>query len=151
MSFSCECSTLSGRGFCDGPIPRPEDSYQVCVTECGQVEQQPSKPTTSRQKEVRLRKKERNGISRVVQRLFRDSDPEHAGTAGIRFKRARQHVSSQRFNMARHSPSTQMPPQNLSQLRRNTNKMQLVIEFIIPKFIEGSKCFERHIAHHQEL
>jgi hypothetical protein len=34
---------------------------------------------------------------------------------------------------------------------RNTNKMQLVIEFIIPKFIEGSTCFERHIAHHQEL
>jgi len=26
-----------------------------------------------------------------------------------------------------------------------------VIEFIIPKFIEGSKCFKRHTAHHQEL
>jgi hypothetical protein len=26
-----------------------------------------------------------------------------------------------------------------------------VIEFIIPKFIEGSTCFERHSAHHQEL
>ena len=25
------------------------------------------------------------------------------------------------------------------------------IEFIIPKFIEGSTCFERHTAHHQEL
>jgi len=25
-----------------------------------------------------------------------------------------------------------------------------VIEFIIPKFIEGSTCFERHTAHHQE-
>ena len=36
-------------------------------------------------------------------------------------------------------------------LRRNTNKMQLVIEFIIPEFIEGSTCCERHIAHHQEL
>jgi hypothetical protein len=36
-------------------------------------------------------------------------------------------------------------------LSRNTNKMQLVIEFIIPKFIEGSICFERHTAHHQEL
>ena len=36
-------------------------------------------------------------------------------------------------------------------LSRNTNKMQLVIEFIIPKFIEGSACFERHTAHHQEL
>jgi len=30
-------------------------------------------------------------------------------------------------------------------------KMQLVIEFIIAKFIEGSTCFERHTAHHQEL
>jgi len=29
--------------------------------------------------------------------------------------------------------------------------MQLVIEFIIPKFIEGSTCFERHTAHHQKL
>jgi len=25
------------------------------------------------------------------------------------------------------------------------------LEFIIPKFIEGSTCFERHTAHHQEL
>jgi len=29
--------------------------------------------------------------------------------------------------------------------------MQLVIEFIIPEFIEGSTCFEPHTAHHQEL
>jgi len=29
--------------------------------------------------------------------------------------------------------------------------MQLVIEFIIPKFIEGLTCFEGHTAHHQEL
>ena len=36
-------------------------------------------------------------------------------------------------------------------LSRNTNKMPpFVIEFIIPKFIEGSTCFERHTAHHQE-
>jgi hypothetical protein len=32
-----------------------------------------------------------------------------------------------------------------------TNKMKLVIEFIIPKFIEDSTCFERHTAHHQKL
>jgi len=25
------------------------------------------------------------------------------------------------------------------------------MEFIIPKLTEGSKCFERHTAHHQEL
>jgi hypothetical protein len=33
-----------------------------------------------------------------------------------------------------------------------TNMMQpCVIEFIIPTFTEGSTCFERHTAHHQEL
>jgi hypothetical protein len=30
-------------------------------------------------------------------------------------------------------------------------RCNLVIEFIIPKFVEGSTCFERHTAHHQEL
>ena len=37
------CCVLSGRGFYNGPIPRPEDSYRVCVcvcvTECYQVQQ----------------------------------------------------------------------------------------------------------------
>jgi hypothetical protein len=29
---------LSGRGVCDGPIPRPEKSYRLwCVSECDQV------------------------------------------------------------------------------------------------------------------
>jgi hypothetical protein len=29
---------LSGRGVCDGPIPRPEESYRLwCVSECDQV------------------------------------------------------------------------------------------------------------------
>jgi hypothetical protein len=37
------------------------------------------------------------------------------------------------------------------ELGRNTNKTQLVIEFIIPKFIESSTCFERHTAHYQEF
>jgi hypothetical protein len=31
-----------------------------------------------------------------------------------------------------------------------TTGCSFVIEFI-PKFIEGSTCFERHTAHHQEL
>jgi len=30
-------------------------------------------------------------------------------------------------------------------------RCSFVIEFIIPKFIEGSTCFERHTAHYQEL
>jgi len=29
--------------------------------------------------------------------------------------------------------------------------MHLVIEFIFRKFVEGSTCFERHTAYHQEL
>jgi hypothetical protein len=36
--LSCTVFVLSGRGFCDGSIPRPEASYQLwCVSECGQV------------------------------------------------------------------------------------------------------------------
>jgi hypothetical protein len=31
------------------------------------------------------------------------------------------------------------------------SRCSFVIEFIIPKFIEGSTCFERHTAHHREL
>jgi hypothetical protein len=32
MSVCCECCVLSGRGLCDGLIPRPEESYRVwCV------------------------------------------------------------------------------------------------------------------------
>ena len=32
MSLSCECCVLSGRDLCDGPIPRPEKSYRVCLS-----------------------------------------------------------------------------------------------------------------------
>jgi len=31
MSATCECCVLSGRGLCDGPIIRPEESCRVCV------------------------------------------------------------------------------------------------------------------------
>ena len=36
MDVSCECCVMSGRGLCDGPIPRPEESYRlyVCVYLC---------------------------------------------------------------------------------------------------------------------
>jgi hypothetical protein len=30
MSVSCKCCVLSGRGLCDGLVPRPEESYRVC-------------------------------------------------------------------------------------------------------------------------
>jgi hypothetical protein len=38
MFVSCTVFMLSGRGLCDGPIPRPEESYRLwCVFECDQV------------------------------------------------------------------------------------------------------------------
>jgi hypothetical protein len=50
LDVCCECCVLSGRGLCDSPIPRPEEYYllYVCVTECDQVQQQPSASTVSR-------------------------------------------------------------------------------------------------------
>jgi len=35
-SVPCEC-VVSGRGLCDGPIARPEQSHQLCVMECDQA------------------------------------------------------------------------------------------------------------------
>jgi hypothetical protein len=29
MSASCKCCVLPGRGFCDWPISRPEESYRM--------------------------------------------------------------------------------------------------------------------------
>jgi hypothetical protein len=38
MFVSCTVFVLSGRGLCDGPISRPEESYRLwCVFECDQV------------------------------------------------------------------------------------------------------------------
>ena len=35
MSACCECCVLSGRGLCDGPITRPEESFRRwCVVVC---------------------------------------------------------------------------------------------------------------------
>ena len=35
MFVCCECCVLSGRGFCDGLITRPEESYRLwCVAVC---------------------------------------------------------------------------------------------------------------------
>ena len=36
MFVCCECCVLSGRGFCDGLITRPGESYRLwCVVVCG--------------------------------------------------------------------------------------------------------------------
>jgi hypothetical protein len=38
MFVSCTVFVLSGRGLCNGPIPRPEESYRMwCVFVCDQV------------------------------------------------------------------------------------------------------------------
>jgi hypothetical protein len=44
MFVSCECCVLlSGRGLCDEPIPRPEESYRLwCVSQCDQKKLQTS-------------------------------------------------------------------------------------------------------------
>jgi hypothetical protein len=40
---------LSGRGLCDGPIPRPDESYRLwCVSECDQVGFKPTIPASAR-------------------------------------------------------------------------------------------------------
>ena len=50
MCVSCECCVLSGRGLCDEPITRLEETYQLYVCVCDQVLQQTSTPTLSKQK-----------------------------------------------------------------------------------------------------
>jgi hypothetical protein len=38
MFVPCTVFVLSGRGLCDGPIPRPEEYYRLwCVSECDRV------------------------------------------------------------------------------------------------------------------
>jgi hypothetical protein len=34
MSVSFECCVLSGRGLCDGLVPRPEESYRLWCVYC---------------------------------------------------------------------------------------------------------------------
>jgi hypothetical protein len=34
MSVCCKCCVLSGRGLCDGPITRPEESYPLWCVVC---------------------------------------------------------------------------------------------------------------------
>ena len=34
LSVFCACCVLPGRAVCEGPIPRPEESYSVCVCLC---------------------------------------------------------------------------------------------------------------------
>jgi hypothetical protein len=62
MSVCCECCVLSGRGLCDGPIPRAEESYRLwCVIVCDQMNNNPLHLTCLGRQRLDLeRKKERN-------------------------------------------------------------------------------------------
>jgi hypothetical protein len=65
MLVSCECCVLSGRGLCDEPIPRPEESYRLwCVSQCDQKELKTStlKLETGVGRRGRLKKKDHFGI-----------------------------------------------------------------------------------------
>jgi hypothetical protein len=51
MFVSCTVFVLSGRGLCDGPIPRLEESCRLwCVFECDQMEikKKPSTPAVNK-------------------------------------------------------------------------------------------------------
>jgi hypothetical protein len=53
---------FSGKGLCEGPIPRAEESYRMwCAFECDQVEYKPSTPPVSNQAKER-RTMERNSV-----------------------------------------------------------------------------------------
>jgi hypothetical protein len=48
MFVSCECCVLSGRGLCDGPITRPQESYRLwCVIACDLVTSRMRRPWPS--------------------------------------------------------------------------------------------------------
>jgi len=39
-NVSCECCVVSGKGLCDRPIPRLEESYGVCLClDCNRMQQ----------------------------------------------------------------------------------------------------------------
>jgi hypothetical protein len=44
-----------------------------------------------------------------------------------------------------------MDPCIVDDSEETPTRCSFVIESIIPKFIEGSTCFEQHTSHHQEL
>jgi hypothetical protein len=48
MFFSCECCVLSGRGLCDGLVPRPEESYRMWCVSKNSVIVKPRKMRRSR-------------------------------------------------------------------------------------------------------
>jgi hypothetical protein len=63
---------LLGRGLCDGPIPRPEESYRLgCVLECYQMKlRKPTTPAVNKEVEEGRTKKERKKIMKCPRRYW---------------------------------------------------------------------------------
>jgi len=56
MSLSCECFVMGQY------LAQRSPTKCVCVNDCDKVQQQPSAPTMSRQKEVKLREKRKKEL-----------------------------------------------------------------------------------------
>jgi hypothetical protein len=62
---------LSGRGLCDGPIPRPEESYRLwCLSVIKCKSQKPSTPAVNKSVEEGKTKKESYSCRDIVIKLF---------------------------------------------------------------------------------
>ena len=97
ISVLCESYVLSGTGFCDGPIPLPEKSNQVCVcvcvcvTKCYQVQRELYTPTVSRYR----------GADKSLARPGRKQARKHVRDARD-FNNIETRLSSSFFFFARH-------------------------------------------------
>jgi hypothetical protein len=63
MSVSYECCVLSGRGLCDGPITRPEESLLTVVRRCVWSRNLKNEEATARVGPQRHKKKEHSRYS----------------------------------------------------------------------------------------
>jgi len=64
MSVFSKCCVLLGRGPCYEPIPHPEESYRVCVTECEEAQHSPSEQV------------EEDGLKKIQSNDRQDFEPQ---------------------------------------------------------------------------
>jgi hypothetical protein len=63
MFVCCECYVLSGRGLCEEPITRPEESYRLwCVVVCDLETSLMRRPWSN----GGLRQKQKNKIPKII-------------------------------------------------------------------------------------
>jgi hypothetical protein len=70
---------------------------------------------------------------------------------GVTWIELRENTSDNCLHQLPSHLQTAFIPHNVIYSVEIPTRCSFVIEFIIAKFIEGSTCFERHTAHHQEL